>query len=113
MILALGIILGAGLTVFTLENAGPVTVTMLSYSLTAPMALVLVAVIAVSALAAILAVLPTMLRNEKRIKKLEIEKKEVENELAKYHITIPVAPPAPGTRSFVLEQNGEKVYVSK
>ena len=104
MILALGIILGAGLTVFTIENAGLVTVSMLSYQLTAPMALVLVGVIAASALAAILAILPTVLRSETRIKKLEKEKSDLQNELAQYHITIPIMPPAPGTRSFVVTE---------
>lgn len=110
--LVLGIILGAGLTVFTLQNAGWVTVSMLTWQLSAPLAFVLVGVIGVAIIATLLGILPTLFRYEAQAKKLQAEKRQLENELAKYQITIPVAPPNGESRTFVLANEREKVYAA-
>ncbi len=110
--LVLGIVLGVGLTVFTLENAGWVTVNMLIWQLSAPLAFVLVGVIAVAVFATLLGLLPTLLRTEKQVRKLQVEKKQFTDELAKYQITIPIAPPGGAARSFVITKEPEAVYAS-
>ncbi len=114
MILALflGILLGAGLTIFTLENASWITVSMLSWQFSAPLAFVLVGVISASVVITLLALLPIVIRGDRYAKKLEGEKKQLENDLSKYQITIPIAPPAPGSRPFVVHQEPEKVYAA-
>lgn len=110
--LVLGIILGAGLTVFTLQNAGLATVSILAWHFSAPLAFVLVGVIGLAVLATLLALVPTVYRSERLAKKLAAEKGALEQELSKYHITFPVAPPAPGSRAYVLEREPEKVYAT-
>ena len=114
MVLALflGIILGTGLTIFTIENATMVTVSLLTWQLTAPLAFVLVGVIGTAVLATLLGTLPTLLRSEKHAKKLQKENGRLVNELAKYQITIPIAPPAPGSRTLVFEQEAQKSYAA-
>lgn len=110
--LVLGIILGAGLTVFTLQNAGWVTVSMLTWQLSAPLAFVLVGVIGVAIIATLLGLLPTLFRYEGQARALRAEKKQLENELAKYQITIPITPPSGESRTFVLANEREKVYAA-
>ncbi|HEY4517132.1 MAG TPA: LapA family protein [Candidatus Paceibacterota bacterium] len=114
MILALilGIILGAGLTVFTLQNATLASVSLLAWHFSAPLAFVLLCVIGVAVIATLLGLLPTVYRSESLVKKLEAEKNELERELSKYQITIPIAPPTPGARTFVFEQEAEKSYAA-
>jgi len=110
--LVLGIILGAGLTVFTLQNAGMVTVGLLSWHYSGPLAFVLVGIMCVSAAAVLLTLLPTLLRAERNARKLQAHIQQLEHELAKYHISFPIAPPAPGSRAYVFEKEPEKIYAA-
>lgn len=91
--LLLGVLLGASLTVFTLQNAGLATVQVFAWHFTAPLAFTLIGVVALSAVATLLAALPTLLKLERQLKTLKIEKKAVSDDLAKYSITIPITPP--------------------
>lgn len=107
----LGILFGSALTVFALENASTITLSMLSVQFSAPIAFVVVAAAGFSIVATLLALLPSMLRNEKQIKLLQAQKKQAEDELAKYTIVIPVAPPAQHASRMVIEER-EKVHAA-
>lgn len=89
-----GIIIGAYLVVFALQNTVPLTVTLLSWHASAPTALILITALALGATMSLLALVPTFIRNDRYIKKLEAAKEAAEHELSKYRITIPIAPPA-------------------
>ncbi|HWP61229.1 MAG TPA: LapA family protein [Candidatus Paceibacterota bacterium] len=111
MILAilLGILFGSALTVFAIENASVVSVSMLSWHFTAPVAFLLVGAAGIAAIITLVGTLPKLIRDERRIRVLQAQKREVENELSKYRIVIPVAPPSQGAAPIhVIER--EKVY---
>ena len=90
----LGIALGSMLTVFTIQNTATASVAIFAWHLSAPLAFILAGAISIGVLAALVSFLPTISRAERRIKELKEKTEELETELAKYHITIPIAPPA-------------------
>lgn len=109
--IVLGIAFGAALTIFALENASVITISALSLHVTAPLALVLITGAAIASVITLLALLPSILRNEKRVRILEAQKATAEAELAKYTIVIPVAPPS-HIASTVQVESREKVYAA-
>lgn len=92
-ILLAGIFLGGLSVFFALENVSDVTVNVLIWQLTAPLATILLTTIFAGALMVSVGLLPGLLRDERRFKRVLAEKKALEDELSKYQITIPIAPP--------------------
>lgn len=96
--LIVGIILGAVAVVFALQNVAEVAVTFASWQMTAPLAVVLLGTLLLGALITLLVLIPSLIRGEVFLKTIHREKREVEDEFAKYrtaHST--VVAPAPGT----------------
>ena len=100
--LILGIVIGAALVIFALQNTAVTTITFMSSTLSLPLALLVTDALALGALAAILAMIPGFIKNERSIKRLKADKKATEDELATYRVVIPLAPP---------EQNGIQIPV--
>ena len=88
--------------VFALQNTFVATVNILSWHVTLPVALLLAGALGLGALATIVAMIPDAIKDERYMRQLQAQKKEVEDELAKYRIVIPLAPP---------EQNSQQIPV--
>lgn len=97
-----GIIGGAFLVVFALQNAAEISVTILTWHVALNTSLALMCAIALGAAVTILSFAPSFIRADRTIKRLEKEKKAVEEELAKYHITIPIAPPSVDASTLIM-----------
>jgi uncharacterized integral membrane protein len=91
--LALGIVIGAFFVIFALENTTVTTINFVSWTLSLPLALLVTGALCLGAVATIIAMIPGFIKNERYIRELEEGKKAVEDELAKYSIVIPLAPP--------------------
>jgi uncharacterized integral membrane protein len=109
----LSLAVGSLLTIFTLQNAEMASITLFAWHLNAPMAFLLVGVLTISVFATIASVWPLLTRLEKRAKKLEDEKKALQDELAKYSITIPIAPPAVDAASLLLARERQPVHLPR
>lgn len=91
--LFLGVLIGAFFVIFALQNTLVATIRVFSWSFSLPLALLVMGALSAGALATIVAMIPGFIKNERYIKGLEADKKAAENELAKYRIVIPLAPP--------------------
>jgi len=91
--LALGILIGAFLVIFALQNTVLTTVNILGWTLSLPLAFLVSGSLVLGALTTIIAMIPGFIKNERYIKQLQAEKKEAQDELSKYRIVIPIAPP--------------------
>ncbi len=100
--LTLGIFIGAFLVIFALQNTTVATVNVLSMALSLPLALLVTGALCAGALATIIAMIPGFIKHERYLKQLRADKKAAEDELAKYRIVIPLAPP---------EQTDDKIPV--
>jgi len=84
--LILGIILGAVSIVFALQNVSDVTVSLLDWQTTAPLATILLSTLAVGIMVTLLVLLPSLIRDEVYLKTIQRQKREAEDELAKYRV---------------------------
>ena len=80
--LILGVVLGAALVVFVLQNVAIVTVTFISWQITGSLALVLLASIISGVIVTLLILLPSLIRNDFYLASLKREKRTVEDRLA-------------------------------
>ena len=100
--LILGILIGAFIVVFALQNTLMTTVNVFNWHFSFPLALLVTGAICVGALATVIAMIPGFIKNERYIRELKAEKQQAQDELAKYSIVIPIAPP---------EQNAQQIPV--
>jgi putative membrane protein len=86
MILSLiaGIILGAVSVIFALENVTTVTVTLLHWQASAPLAVVLLGSMLCGVIVTLLILLPSVIRDELYLSAIKRQKKEAEDELARH-----------------------------
>ncbi len=91
MILSLivGIILGAVSVIFALENVATVTVTLLNWQASAPLALVLLGSMLCGVIVTLLILLPSVIRDELYLSSVKRQKKEAEDELARHRAAHP------------------------
>ena len=109
-----GIIIGAYVVVFALQNTALLTVTLFSWHFSAPAALMITASIALGAALSLLALVPTFIRNDRYTKQLEEAKEAAESELSKYRITIPIAPPAIDAGALIMaERPREPIHLPR
>lgn len=92
-----GIVLGALSVMFVLQNVAVVTVAFLSWQITGSLALVLLATLISGIVITLLVLLPSLIRDDMHLSVLKIQKKELENELAKYKQTTPPPPSEPSS----------------
>ena len=90
--LLLGVAIGAVSVIFALQNISVVTVTFMSWQITAPLALVLLGSILSGVVVMLLVLLPSVIRDEMYLSALKRQKKEAEEELARYRMTHPETP---------------------
>lgn len=94
--LLLGIILGAVSVIFALENVTTVTVTLINWQVSAPLALILLGSMLCGIIVTLLVLLPSVIRDELYLSTLKRQKKETEDELTRYRVahpdTVVVAP---------------------
>lgn len=96
--LFVGIILGALSVIFALQNVVTITVTFLAWQITGSLALVLLATLISGVVVTILVLLPNLIKDDMYLSVIKQQKKELEDELAKYKqpvVTPPLPPPAP------------------
>jgi len=88
MILSLivGIILGAVSVVFALENFATITVTFMNWQVSAPLSLVLLGTMVCGIVVTLLVLLPSLIRDELYLSTIKRQKKEAEDELARYRV---------------------------
>ena len=91
--LFLGVLIGAFFVIFALQNTLVATIHVFSWSFSLPVALLIAGALCAGALVATVAMIPGFIKNERYIKELQADKKEAEDELSKYRIVIPLAPP--------------------
>jgi len=89
----LSVIIGGVSVFFALQNAEAVTVSFLAWHASVPLADVLFITLLIGVLATFALGLPTAIRTDRRMRALLNEKEKLQEELAKYQITIPIAPP--------------------
>ena len=94
--LVVGILLGALSVIFALQNVAMVTITFMAWNVTAPLALVLLGSMLSGVIITLLVSLPSLIRDDMYVSVLRKQKKELEEELARYRIAPPVSntPPA-------------------
>ncbi len=78
-----GLIVGALGVIFAIQNVAVVTVTFLSWQITAPLAFVLLGSMAAGVVAALLFMLPSIMRDEALFSVIERQKSDLENELVR------------------------------
>jgi putative membrane protein len=86
--LILGVVLGAVLVIFVLQNVAIVTVSFITWQLTGSLALVLLASIISGVVITLLILLPSLIRDDFRLASLKKQKKEVDDELARTKATL-------------------------
>ncbi|HEY4487731.1 MAG TPA: LapA family protein [Candidatus Paceibacterota bacterium] len=104
--LFLGVFIGAFFVIFALQNTLVTTVKVFSWSFSLPLALFVAGALCAGALATVIAMIPGFIKDERYIKRLENEKRAAEDELSKYRIVIPIAPPEQS-----MQMQGMPVYV--
>ena len=80
--LILGVLLGAALVAFVLQNVAIVTVSFMTWQITGSLALVLLASIISGVVVTLLIILPGLIRDDFYLAAVKKQKKEVEDELA-------------------------------
>ncbi len=80
--LIFGVLLGAALVVFVLQNVAVVTVAFLSWQITGSLALVLLASIISGVVVTLLIILPSLIKNDFYLASIKREKKALEDQLA-------------------------------
>src|SRR5579871_4479430 len=81
--LIVGIILGAVMVVFALQNVALITVTFFTWQLTAPLSVLILGTILCGIAMTLLVLLPSVIRDEMYISSVKKQKRETENELAR------------------------------
>lgn len=82
--LILGIILGGATVIFALQNVTVVTVGLMSWQITAPLAFVLLGTLLCGIVMTLLVLLPSLIRDEMYVKTIKQQKREIEDEFAKF-----------------------------
>ncbi|HVV38946.1 MAG TPA: LapA family protein [Candidatus Paceibacterota bacterium] len=103
--LIIGIVLGALLVVFILQNMMVVTVSFFAWQMTASLALILFLAVLCGVTIALLLLLPNLIRDDLRLSRANRRAKELENELADQkaaHVAIAAAPTTPALEETVL-----------
>ncbi len=92
--LAMGVLLGAVSVVFLVQNVAVITVTFMSWQITAPLAFVLFGTLLCGALIISLMLIPSLIRDSFRLASIKRQKRELEAELAELRAkTVVVATP--------------------
>lgn len=81
--LILGLLLGAGMVVFVLQNITPVSVSFLTWSLDGSLAVILFLAFGVGVLMTLLFLLPSFIRDEWQYRKLKKHARAIEEELTR------------------------------
>ena len=82
--LIFGVILGGMSVVFALQNSAAVTVQFMGDDIPAPLALVLLGTILSGVLMTLFVLMPSLIRDEMYLKAIKRQKRELEDEYAKY-----------------------------
>ena len=82
--LFLGAILGAATVIFAFQNVEVITVNLMTWQITAPLAFVLLGTLLCGILMTLLVLLPSLLRDEMYLKTIKRQKRELEDEFAKF-----------------------------
>ena len=103
--LILGVILGAVLVIFVLQNVAVVTVSFFTWQLTGSLAVVLLATVVSGVVITLLILLPSLIRDDFRLAALKKQKKEADDELARARQALTdAAARAPGTQTVTVEK---------
>jgi uncharacterized integral membrane protein len=103
--LIFGVVLGAVLVIFVLQNVAAVTVSFLTWQITGSLALVLLASIISGVVITLLMILPGLIRDEFNLSGLKKQKKAIEDELAKSKSMLSdVVSQSPTTQTIVVEK---------
>lgn len=89
----LSVIIGGTSVFFALQNASAVTIAFIGWHATIPLAGALFTSLFLGGLTMAVLIMPSAIHADRRMRALRAEKKNLETELAKYQITIPIAPP--------------------
>ena len=81
--LILGVVLGAVLVIFVLQNVAIVTVSFMTWQLTGSLALVLLATIISGIVITLLILLPSLIKDDFKLAALKRQRKDLEDELAR------------------------------
>ncbi|KKW19379.1 MAG: hypothetical protein UY63_C0015G0020 [Parcubacteria group bacterium GW2011_GWA2_51_10] len=93
-----GIILGALSVLFALQNVAVITVGFFAWQITGSLALVLLTTLVTGVVITLLVLLPSLIRDDMYLSVMKLQKKELEDELAKYKSnTAPTPPPSPAS----------------
>ena len=104
--LIFGVVLGAVLVIFVLQNVAVVTVSFLTWQITGSLALVLLASIISGIVITLLIILPGLIRDEFNLSILKKQKKQVEEELVKSKSMLgDVVSQSPTTQTIVVEKS--------
>jgi putative membrane protein len=87
--LLLGVILGAVSVIFALENITTVTVTLMTWQVSAPLALILIGSMLCGVIVTLLVLLPSVIRDELYLSTIKRQKKEADDALANYRVAHP------------------------
>ncbi len=91
--LIVGIILGAIMVVFALQNVALVTVTFFTWQATAPLSVIILGTLLCGIALALLVLIPSVIRDEMYVRAIKKQKRETENELARVRTTQTIPPP--------------------
>src|SRR5580698_5837543 len=81
--LIVGIILGALAVIFAFQNVAVVTVTFLSWQITASLAVIILGTVLCGIVLTLLFLLPSVIRDEMYVASIKKQKRETEDELAR------------------------------
>jgi putative membrane protein len=103
--LILGVVLGAILVIFVLQNVAVITVSFLTWQLTGSLALVLLATIISGVVITLLILLPGLIKDDFHLSAVKKQKREVEDELARTKVALAdAASRLPGAQTVTIEK---------
>jgi putative membrane protein len=102
--LLLGIILGAVTVLFALQNVALITVTFLTWQISAPLAFVLLTTLASGIIVTLLMLIPSLVRDDIYMRALKKQKREVEDDFAAYRTAHPEVIVTPAPTKVVVEK---------
>ena len=105
--LIMGIVLGASSVLFALQNVADVTVSFLGWQLTEPLAFILLGALFCGVIITLLVLLPRLISDDAYLKSVLRQKREVEDELAKYRAVSSATP-----RGSEAEPEGQRILAS-
>jgi uncharacterized integral membrane protein len=104
--LLVGVILGAITVIFAFQNAALTTVGLLNWQISAPLSFVLLSTIASAIIVTLLILLPSLIRDDIYLRALRKQKRDVEDEFARYRTAHPdvIVTPPPQEKTGVVEK---------